>query len=770
MTKTEKQKYKHPFRVYQDLICLINAGDLSDELKHILCSVCSYALPPAELGFVAEAASILREFNIDTPFSQYLKSNIIDDFIQQHQGNSKPSHSKALDFPVFTAIKKFRDPELWPSEKIRDLCLNLYLTSFNFDSISRSDIDPYIFYIDAYYCRDALLNFADVLVYSDDDLTSIKKFKTAMINQCQILLGNEKKETLKFRKLSHLYTIILGTRIPGERQRKKTNRTHDPKKFVDSIPPDPSSDDNGSGNEITYPDVDSENQITYTRSTPAKGSKLTYKDDKRSIKGRANAQAARNIFSITDMHRLPFPCVSSFFAHLVSIKLQILAYYWMLITTGLDPKRLQDLIIKSGNRPEDYQGLYIDKDTAVLSYEVINRTDEDTHDLMQLNVSKKIVAYISEYGNGHPFQNMQPEIEKVVRKFSLHNPGQSPTPDRISASCVIDFSMSYFSEIESAYLSGNIPPRLRAQAHYYPIDLKKINQKYRIAHKAFIARLLHTPSSYGLAEPFFEDFLEFKSIIPTGIIGSVDSIPITDLQSVLDKLSFQLNQAKRNYHNSFPMDQLLYLSKFIKMEHIQLFIIEQLTFCARKFGDKTSYSISLSERSAWGSEKASVGASIERKLAPLSNLLERLLHVCEADMAQFESLATRFKYSFEGDFNIRSKPLPVDITIDDDQRQIKLTKMHSKNFHSLLKEMNISDMPKPSSEKKNIFKHIMAGALLNKIPQVLLDEIMTHDRDGLDFCSSFGTGSATSMRIVRETMEKLFAKLHFQLISLEEQK
>ncbi|MDQ6971751.1 MAG: hypothetical protein Q9M30_03810, partial [Mariprofundaceae bacterium] len=107
-----------------------------------------------------------------------------------------------------------------------------------------------------------------------------------------------------------------------------------------------------------------------------------------------------------------------------------------------------------------------------------------------------------------------------------------------------------------------------------------------------------------------------------------------------------------------------------------------------------------------------------------------------------------------------------DIRVDNAARSITLTRMNSQSFHDTLEKLNINSMPRPSSSKVNIFKHIMAGALLNKLPQVLLDEFMTHDRDGLDFCSDWGTGSAISMALLHNAVEATFGQLKFHQISL----
>jgi len=753
----KKIEFKSPFYIYQQAVELItNDLNICQSDKNHLFDISSLAFPPPTFEAVKAAANILY------------RVKMIKEINSNQQGTSRTSNAKKYsiqEYPIFGALEKL-DRMQWPSLEIKCLSVNLYISFFELKKLMENDLDSSLFYDDAYFCRDVFLNYLNDFIFSTDNCTTRIKFKESMIKQCRVILKNETEGTNKFKKIKRFLDISTGNHIPGERHRKKTSPTNTLKDNIDCIPPDPAYDYNGAGVDVSYPDEDSTNPKAYTRSTPSGGSKLTYTDDKRSIYGWANAQAARNIYSITDMQRLPFPCVSSFFTHLVSTKLQVLAYFWILITTGLQPERLQDATVKSGNRPRNQHGLYIDIDTGILSYEVINRPEEYKHDLMQLNISKEVISYVGDCDNCQPFQNMLPEIEMIVRKFSLHNPGQSPTRDRIAASCIIIFLAGQMSEIESAYLSGNIPPKLRAQSHYYPIDIETVNHKYKAAHDVFITRLLNSPSSNRLAASYFELFSHFRSAIPTGMIGSVDSIPITALQAVLDQLKSRLILTKKSYQTCPQVEKLQKFYMFIKIQHIQLFIIEQLTFCARKFGDKTSYSVSLFERKVWGSEKASAGASIERKLIPLSNLLERQLQVCEADMALFISLAAQFKYSLDGGFNIRSNPLPVDITIDDEKRKIILTKMHSKTFNSLLEKMNINDMPQPSSPKVNIFKHIMAGGLLNNIPQILLDEIMTHDRDGLDFCSNYGTGSANSMRLASDGIERLLARLDFQLIAL----
>lgn len=744
---------------------------LHENFKKLLKAVCHLTCPPAHVEHLATAVSLVQLLGIeneahDNDFDVIKSSLAVK---RNHHPDLKYSYT---EYPVFTALQKFTKKD-WPNTRIRYLAVNIYVLMFKRECLDQTKLDPYIFWLDVYYSRDVFLKHLDEFTFSDQGLTSLESFKAALAGQLPKLIAScSDREKTKRGKFNRFFEILTGERLPGKRQKRKSPRSIAPRVVeVETVDPDPSTSDDGAGFQVSYPDEDNfEDSKSYSRSVPSGGSKLSYLDDKRAIHGRVNSQASRNIISVTDIHRFPLPCISAYFANLVSTNLYFLTYFWILGTTGIQPSRLNRLKVEAAERPQEFQGCHLDMTTAVLSYEIISRSNERTDQIMLLGISKKIVSYLSRYDETFPFECMQPEIEKNVHKFSLNHPGQSPTPDRIAASCILHFTPKHFSEIETAYLSGNIPAKLRAQAHYNPINISEVNQKYRDAHEDFINHLQDLPSSIGPMRYELDDFRVFQDVMPDGYLGSVDSLKLSSLQEVLNQLYSHLVEHRKTYISSYSLEKLKCHIQFSQAQQLQLFVIEQLSFCARKFGEKTSYSMSYNMMKLWGSEKASAVASIERKCAPISSLLKQQLEFCSSDIKSLAKLAEKFGYQFDSKFNFRTDPLPVVITADNDKRVIKLTQMNSQSFHSRLIAMNINSMPQPSSTKVNIFKHIMAGALLNKVPQILLDEFMTHDRDGLDFCSDWGTGSAKSMDLLHDAICDVLGELNIHMFTLGENK
>jgi len=769
----QQTAYKCPFDIYrEDAEFIDNTPTLTQGVKNYLRRVCSLSCPPIQWNHITTAVSIIGKMKLEDDTSlQHDEVEIMDGFLQKKSCHSALSYG-AQEYPTFAALDKMNKKK-WLNSEVKCCVIQLYISMFRLASLNNNFLDPVIFYHDAYSCRDVFLKHLDDFTLSADDFSSLHDFKVVMIEQCpNIITHCKSSDSTKYNKLKRFLEILTRERYPGQRQKKKSSRRSVNRKGVvdiESIPPSPSAAHDGGGYDVSYPvDDNLEDPICYTRKAPVGGSRISFIDDKFSIQGRANSQAARNVGSIADVNRLPLPCLAAFFNHLVYDNMCLFAYNWMLVTTGIQPSRLAELKITSAKRSKNYKGCHLDVVTGFLTYEIINRPDNKRNQIMTISISDEIIRILVCTDDEYPFFARKEEIAKNVKKFSLHHSGQSPTPERVSASCTLHFTSEHFSEIGTAYLTGHIPARMRAQAHYYSVDIADINYQYRASNEKFINSLKCLEFVGPIMRGILDNLRSFPSYIPEGYVGSINNFPISRMQAVLDQFHIKFKYYKKTFFGSYANEQIHTLSKVLQIQHIQLFIVEQLAFCARKFGNKTSYSMSESMMKLWGSEKASAVASVERKYIPATSLLLEQLDICKDDLNMLDKLAAKYHYKFESSFDLRTDPLPVIFSINDDKRIIKLDRMNSEGFYSILKDLNITDMPKPSSSRVNVFKHIMANALLNKVPQILLDEFMTHDRDGLDFCSAWATGSATSMSILNAEIETVLAELNFYPIRLGE--
>ncbi|MDQ7058619.1 MAG: hypothetical protein Q9N62_09315 [Ghiorsea sp.] len=206
------------------------------------------------------------------------------------------------------------------------------------------------------------------------------------------------------------------------------------------------------------------------------------------------------------------------------------------------------------------------------------------------------------------------------------------------------------------------------------------------------------------------------------------------------------------------------LINFINLQQAHLFIIEQLSFCARRFGSKTTYANSTAFTKAWGSEKASPIFAVERKYIPTIDLFNLQLNACHKAVVYLNKLTSSYLITCHIKFDKQANPLPIQLSYDSNNRIIKTTRLNSKKFYDLLNDYKFTKFSDGIPERVNPFKHTIAAALLGKVPQVLLDELMNHDRDGLDFSAPWSTGSALSFELLTTEINALVSKLDIKAI------
>ena len=252
--------------------------------------------------------------------------------------------------------------------------------------------------------------------------------------------------------------------------------------------------------------------------------------------------------------------------------------------------------------------------------------------------------------------------------------------------------------------------------------------------------------------------------LPRGTVGSVHGKSITSLKSLFDDIGLLADHIKNRIDDALSFEKFPLIVDFIQVQHLQLYILEQLCFGSRKFGLKTKYALSQLNGMGWGSEKASAIFSVERKTIPLVESVQSQTQACEVSWLHFVKVAKAYGFSVTNEYNYRGKPLPVLLKYNEEKRNVYVDKMSSSFFSKTLKEYGLSVFPVKSTKRVHLFKHMMASELLGKVPQVLLDEFLTHDRDGLDFCSPWGTGTALAMRELENAIENLLLQLNVKTL------
>ncbi|RME60422.1 hypothetical protein D6779_02235, partial [Candidatus Parcubacteria bacterium] len=488
---------------------------------------------------------------------------------------------------------------------------------------------------------------------------------------------------------------------PGERQKRKADRGEGTKrkKSPRSVSPR-RSDATSQAIAFTYPAEDSREPKTVCRITPKRGSQLSRADDRRALRGRINNQAARNVISLCDMHRLPLPQIVRFLSTLDDLP-EAIVFGWLALTTGMAPDRL--LTIRLGDKGDPR----LAPNTGIMEYTVKNRPNEDKHQIIQLQLNWLVSKSISSFSENLP--QAEKNFEKAARKFSLHHPGLTPTLERISSSFFLHCSR--MSELEAAYLSGDIPARLRAQAHYYPIGLSELNLKYQRHHQFLAKRILQMGICRGRFRTFLENLEPFPQHLPSGKLGSTHALPMESLQKLHHAICERATATLRQLKFTLCHERPHLLADFIQIQHLQLYLLEQLGLGMRKIGTKTSYALAPSLARCWGSEKASAAFSAERKTAPVIAALDAQMAACNKDWNTFAKELESFGLSIKGTFS-HAAPLPRIVELDEKKKLVRTRRMNSSSFTRLLNEYQLNALPKQSTERVHPFKHFVAGELM----------------------------------------------------------
>jgi len=468
---------------------------------------------------------------------------------------------------------------------------------------------------------------------------------------------------------------------------------------------------------------------------------------------------------MTDMHRLPLPYIVRFLSSLDKHP-EGIVLGWLSLTTGMVPDHLLGLKIDSASGKEKLN-VSMEGNTGILHYPVNNRPDAKRSQFMQLQLNPLVGRAVRSFRRTSPFSAFEETLQSMINNYSAHVPGQSPTLERISASSALHFSPGYLNEFEAAHLSGDIPAKLRAQVHYYPVSLAELNRKWQLAHQRLAERILNMQSCRGRFRSFLENLERFPGKLPKGTIGSVHSKPVKSLQHMVSAIDEKAMQLKNEINIAMSFEKLPIIADFIQIQHLQLYVIEQLSFGSRKFGSKTQYALASSPAMGWGSEKASAVFSVERKTLPLSKILQSQIEACERGWNILIKAAEDRGFAIDGKFHKCSAPLPAVVTVDSAKRHIHVEKLSSSLFSSMLAEYGLPALPPTTSKRVHLFKHIVAGELVQKVPQVLLDELLSHDRDALDFSTPWSTGSTTALDQLSQAIQTMLSELNIHPIALE---
>ncbi|MDQ7058620.1 MAG: hypothetical protein Q9N62_09320 [Ghiorsea sp.] len=498
-------EHKHPFDIlYQAQSFLNSAAIDSDSWAELL----NIYQPPTTLKHLSKIIEI----------EGLVKTGLLTGAMDTKQDSKV---KLGTDYPVYYGIKKLNE-HCWINITIKQRALEIYKSTFNLNSRQEADIDPSIYYADAYSTRDILLQIEHDNFLNLAALSSPSLFRIALIEHYQReLFKLYDQDTAYTRKLVKSVELISGGRKAGVRKNKQFEKQAS-KTDVLLVPSGTTSAD-GADIQLSYPQVESNEQKTLCRVSPKGGSKLTPYDDRLALRGRLNQQSSRSIISVIDMNRLTALSISEYLKYLWSKDRTEYVFNLILYSTGLNPERLMNLKTESRLGLKTTSECHFDKVNNTLSYSILHQPKSKV--VVELFLTKVMAQALAQ--GSQPFFHSLEKSKKLAKQFHLHHPGQSPTPYRISASSALHFSCGTFNEMETLYLSGDIPANFRAQSHYYPVDAVTLNEKYQLCLQRSAHRL-------GFATS--EAITVTSESKTTNNIGSTYALPMQHLKATLNEI------------------------------------------------------------------------------------------------------------------------------------------------------------------------------------------------------------------------------------------
>ncbi|RMH46814.1 MAG: hypothetical protein D6694_03085, partial [Gammaproteobacteria bacterium] len=441
------------------------------------------------------------------------------------------------------------------------------------------------------------------------------------------------------------------------------------------------------------------------------------------LRTRLQSMAARNVYAITDPNCLHLPVLAWFLGQLIQTDRTLFCFCWLLVTTGISPDRLQDVVRKDS--PNDTAEAWFDMRTNHLVYKVQNGATAFDPNNDRIYMRLALPGWLTnEFGLEHPpFKNAIALANKQAKKFSLQYPGNTPSCERLAATFYRLFATEdHLTRLEAATIAGRIPASLRAQARYYVLDRELLNRQYQVAHAEFIKRITSIHACPDVLRQTLSIF-SFPRQLPSGLVGSQLAEPPNNTVPLVKSLNQKFSTAYSCLRSSFE-DKEKWLVRALNLQHANLYLILQVNMALRPVGEATSMSLSILFKRAITQTKAD-SVFRNQSLAMCSGLLQRQIEACKGTLL----LAKRWMVDQPSDIFPNHDPLPLYFSV----RQcggIRACRMSGSLFRQCLEEHGIDHL---FPEKNNGWRHISATFLHRRVPEIILDEMMAHDREGLDF-------------------------------------
>ena len=356
-----------------------------------------------------------------------------------------------------------------------------------------------------------------------------------------------------------------------------------------------------------------------------------------------------------------------------------------------------------------------------------------------------------------PFAGIMAELDKAARTFKTHFPGNTPTCERLATTYYPLFAISsIFTSLEAATIAGRIPASLNAQAHYYAFSRESLNIQFRKAHKVFVQRLEPLDACSAQLKSVITH-MSFTGPLPTGMVGSQLSSKPADTRFLATELARQFQQGCACLWAAIQSKEK-WIVHALNIQHANFYLMLQIYMALRPVGGATSISAAPGRQRAITQSKAD-RQSINRCLALFPEPLKMQYRACKKDITLFNLWLVDQNRQPVLQMN---EPIPMHFALYV-QKEIFVSRMSGRLFRNTLKALDIAHL---FPERNNAWRHIAATALHRRVPEIVLDEMMAHDREGLDLAGPWSTAGLDIFSTLQEPLDQIYDEVNVNVLEI----
>jgi len=117
-------------------------------------------------------------------------------------------------YPVFSALQQVDRTSVIPSH-LRKLVGRLYVQMFSIENVQPGNLDPSIYYVDAYYSRDILIKYFSLFVFERQNIRNLKKSLRWLTRQ-KILMPPKPSPAVRRKEARSLAVAMIAGPCVGD--------------------------------------------------------------------------------------------------------------------------------------------------------------------------------------------------------------------------------------------------------------------------------------------------------------------------------------------------------------------------------------------------------------------------------------------------------------------------------------------------------------------------------------------------------------------------